>query len=263
MEVKMSRADEVRQRLAQLHGEAAGSRVAEEPMVDIGGLQVKLGVLEEARRCKTPQECRARWPGLGEQLWGFMVKEGWKLPRGVDPAKPAGVSPEGMSQDVKLVLKLGSRVEAVEELGKRGAELWDQLHPVAQRIVQASGGEVAEAPKPAGEREKRAEVVGMFHHRKCLFFGRYPNGGVRILKLPEDPKYSTLVGWPAVGGDYPEAQFDLTLDPGSWSAVVAFVSYRPEPMDGRVAGARAFHMGQEEDNRPGVVDGMPIEAGEA
>lgn len=78
----------------------------------------------------------------------------------------------------------------------------------------------------------------MFHVDNFLFFGRLPNGDVRILKFKHRP------------ADYPDAEriysptdveFDTTVPVGSWPSVVAGVSKHGEG-DGRFYTAQAFHM---------------------
>lgn len=93
------------------------------------------------------------------------------------------------------------------------------------------------------ENEGVGEKEGMFHYSKCLFFGRVAGGGVRILKLEEDPYWFTLAGWPEVGRPYPDAKFDMVVDPLSWPVVMAKVSYKDEPLDVRIGVAEEFHNG--------------------
>lgn len=78
----------------------------------------------------------------------------------------------------------------------------------------------------------------MFHHSDNLFFGRLPDGKVRILKFASPPP-----DWPTVDGTYPDATLDHTLDDGHWGSVVASVSAKGE-QDGRWYKAMDFHHGR-------------------
>lgn len=75
----------------------------------------------------------------------------------------------------------------------------------------------------------------MFHVTDNLYFGRMPNGDVRILKFKEPPK-----DWPLVYGDYEGLETDLTVKSNHWASVVASVSVRGES-NGRYYEASDFH----------------------
>lgn len=79
----------------------------------------------------------------------------------------------------------------------------------------------------------------MFHNTDNLYFGRLPDGKVRILKLPATP-----VEWPKADGVYPDALFDATIDSDSWGSIVASVSAKGEE-GGRWYQAMDFHHGRE------------------
>lgn len=79
----------------------------------------------------------------------------------------------------------------------------------------------------------------MFHNTDNLYFGRLPDGKVRILKLPSTPSE-----WPKADGQYPDALFDVTIDDGHWGSIVTSVSAKGEA-DGRWYKAMDFHHGRE------------------
>jgi len=84
----------------------------------------------------------------------------------------------------------------------------------------------------------------MFHTSDNLFFGRLPNGSVRIVLFREPPKE-----WPQVGDAFDAANvvMDRTLDDGTWGSVVATVSQGGE-QDGRWYTAMDFHHGRNNGN---------------
>lgn len=75
----------------------------------------------------------------------------------------------------------------------------------------------------------------MFHLTDNLFFGRCPDGSVRVLKLPTAPK-----GYPATSDEYPDAIFDVVIDPSGWASIIATVSAGGEE-DLRFFAAKDFH----------------------
>lgn len=78
----------------------------------------------------------------------------------------------------------------------------------------------------------------MFHSHYNLYFGRLPDGGVRILKLYTSPIRGDF---PVVDQPYYDAnvQLDITIPPGEWASIIAAVSKRGE-VD-RYNLAMAFH----------------------
>jgi len=78
----------------------------------------------------------------------------------------------------------------------------------------------------------------MFHLSDNLFFGRLPDGKVRILKFAVPP-----ADWPKADGVFPDAAFDQTIDDGGWGSIVASVSAKGEA-DGRWYKAMDFHHGR-------------------
>jgi len=78
----------------------------------------------------------------------------------------------------------------------------------------------------------------MFHQADNLFFGRLPDGSVRILKFAANP-----ANWPTVDGVYPDAVLDATISDGHWGSIVASVSARGE-QHGRWYHAMDFHHGR-------------------
>lgn len=78
----------------------------------------------------------------------------------------------------------------------------------------------------------------MYKLNNGVYFGRLPNGNVRLLVLPDD-----RAEFPAVDGDYPDARLDLVIDDGHWGSVVAGVSAKGEA-DGRWYRAMDFHHGR-------------------
>ena len=79
----------------------------------------------------------------------------------------------------------------------------------------------------------------MFHFKDNLFFGRLPNGDVRILKFAMSPAH-----FPQATQQQFDTQpsFDATVDANSWSSVVASVSAGGEE-GGRFYVAKEFHGG--------------------
>lgn len=65
----------------------------------------------------------------------------------------------------------------------------------------------------------------MFHQTNHLFFGRKNNGDVRILKLPYPN--AGIDTFPTVDGDYPQAEFDVTIPKDRWVSAIASVG-KPE-----------------------------------
>ena len=91
----------------------------------------------------------------------------------------------------------------------------------------------------------------MIHALDNLFFGRRPDGTVRLLKLPGT---STPTPWPSVGTSYPEAILDIDLSPTTWASIMSGVSNRGD-IEGRFYVAQAFHMNPEALTK--AVAGMP------
>jgi len=77
----------------------------------------------------------------------------------------------------------------------------------------------------------------MFQATENVYFGRCPDGAVRIIKFRQVP-----VTWPAVNRNYSDAEveFDYTVPEGVWPSIVATVSLAGEEQ-GRYYAARAFH----------------------
>ena len=80
----------------------------------------------------------------------------------------------------------------------------------------------------------------MFNVTETLYFGRLPDGAVRILRftqVPLDP--------PQASGVYSgQVDIDLTIPASTWPAILAAVSLRGE-IEGRFYVAQAFHNNQE------------------
>lgn len=83
----------------------------------------------------------------------------------------------------------------------------------------------------------------MFSLRDGIYFGRLPNGRVRLLILPRP-----LDGgeFPKIDQPYPNAILDTAIDDGHWGSVVASVSEGGEA-NGRWYTAMDFHHGRELD----------------
>ena len=80
----------------------------------------------------------------------------------------------------------------------------------------------------------------MFHVADNLFFGRLPDGRVRLLKFASDRRWDDGT-YPVIDGVYPEAVTDQVIDADAWPSVVASVSAQGESA-GRYGVARNFHM---------------------
>lgn len=78
----------------------------------------------------------------------------------------------------------------------------------------------------------------MFHLSDNLFFGRLPDGKVRVVKFAAPPK-----DWPQADGVFPDAVLDQEIDDGGWGSVVASMSAKGEG-DGRWYKAMDFHHGR-------------------
>lgn len=61
----------------------------------------------------------------------------------------------------------------------------------------------------------------MFHSSDHLFFGRKANGDVRILKLPYPN--AGCAGFPSADGEYPQAEFDVTVPQNTWVSAIASI----------------------------------------
>ncbi len=82
----------------------------------------------------------------------------------------------------------------------------------------------------------------MFHTSDNLYFGRLPNGSVRVIKFRSRPQE-----WPQATHYYNplSLHFDFTVSDTTWASVVAEVSLRGE-IDGRYYRALAFHNNPQE-----------------
>ncbi len=65
----------------------------------------------------------------------------------------------------------------------------------------------------------------MYHYRDNWFFGRRPDGSVRILHLPDHPGDGPF---PEVEEEYPQAAADITVDASCWASIVSSVSLQGE-----------------------------------
>lgn len=75
----------------------------------------------------------------------------------------------------------------------------------------------------------------MFHVSDNLFFGRTKEDRVRVIKMPKNHE-----GFPDVNAtSYPEAEFALSIDPDSWSSIVAAMTKSGENGE-TFAAARKF-----------------------
>ena len=81
----------------------------------------------------------------------------------------------------------------------------------------------------------------MFHLDNNTFFGRMPDGSVRVIKFKSPP-----TEWPAGTSTYvnESCDFDFTIPASFWPSIVASVSKQGEE-NGRFYEAQAFH------NNPG------------
>ena len=59
----------------------------------------------------------------------------------------------------------------------------------------------------------------MYHWRDNLFFGRLPDGSVRIVKMEKETDYSTR--FPNVDEELPGAILDVTIPGSQWVSIVA------------------------------------------
>lgn len=80
----------------------------------------------------------------------------------------------------------------------------------------------------------------MFHLKDNHYFGRKLDGSVRILRFSADATKFPPGEWPDADEPYPEALFDLTVEPDGWASIVASVSVYGEA-GGRFYEARRFH----------------------
>lgn len=93
----------------------------------------------------------------------------------------------------------------------------------------------------------------MFHSDNNTFWGRLPDGSVRIVKFSGPPHVMWHHGddavtrpteFPRADGEFRtvEVLFDLRIDPNIWASIVASVSAGGEE-NGRFFEARTFHQG--------------------
>ena len=87
----------------------------------------------------------------------------------------------------------------------------------------------------------------MFHQVDNLFFGRLPDGSVRILKFSEPPQYPPLADAPRP--EPTDAVFDVTIPVDHWCSIIASVSKASET-SGRFYLAQRFH----NDENGGLTD---------
>lgn len=59
----------------------------------------------------------------------------------------------------------------------------------------------------------------MFHHNNNLFFGRFENGDVRILKF--DSSWDKGTGFPDIKTDYDRAILDVTMPSVEWISIIS------------------------------------------
>ena len=83
--------------------------------------------------------------------------------------------------------------------------------------------------------------MSMYQHADGLFFGRLPNGDVRILKL-SPTNLLAAQGFPTVDGIYPNAILDVIINDGLWGSLVCAVSGGES--GGRWQKAMDFHHGR-------------------
>lgn len=96
----------------------------------------------------------------------------------------------------------------------------------------------------------------MFHVADNLFFGRRPDGSVRILRFAAERRWDDG-SFPSLDQEYPEAVLDQTVSADVWASVIASVSAQGESA-GRWGLARNFHMYES----VGVdANGTPVDEG--
>ena len=84
----------------------------------------------------------------------------------------------------------------------------------------------------------------MHHMSDNLFFGRLPDGSVRILKFPDvEWRGNDGRSWPKVDGVYADATLDIVVKDGLWCSAVSSVSHGGEE-NGRWYDAMKFHNGK-------------------
>lgn len=90
--------------------------------------------------------------------------------------------------------------------------------PADAALGEALGRALAEPRLAARDRES-VDSVPMFHAGGGLYFGRKPDGSVRLLHCTTLPPGD----FPTVLGDYPGAEFDASVDPATWCSAVLSV----------------------------------------
>lgn len=79
----------------------------------------------------------------------------------------------------------------------------------------------------------------MFHNRENLFFGRLPDGAVRILKFSANPYQGEGLSVDKRYHDV-KVELDMTIPPNEWASIIATVSKSGE-IDGGYYRALEFH----------------------
>lgn len=99
--------------------------------------------------------------------------------------------------------------------------------------------------KEADQKEK----MTMFHWRDSLYFGRLPDGTVRIVKFSAPPHVlkrhaegrTQFVDYVSADGEFHDVKIllDVRIPPGEWASIIACTSKRGEH-DGGYAAAMKF-----------------------